>query len=67
MLKHGAKCIGFGIVSMAVGVVCAYQVDNAHGRLAAGLIIATLLLCLTGAAVFLLGLYNVIVGAVRRG
>lgn len=67
MVKSGGKLIGMGVLSLGVGVVLAYQVDNAKGSVASGLIVASLILCLAGAAVFLYGIYKLIAGLFNRG
>ena len=66
MAKSGVKLIGVGVVSTAIGVVLAYQVDNAKGNAASVLITATLILCLAGAALILYGLYKVVAGLFKR-
>jgi len=66
MVKSGAKLIGVAVVLMAVGIVCAYQVDQSKGTALTIMVYAALILCLGGAAAFLLGLYKLVVGLVKR-
>lgn len=62
MARSGAKYIAVSVVIMAVGVVCAYLVDQTHGKVAERLIEVSIPLCLGGAGLFLLGLFKVAVG-----
>ncbi|MEP6755921.1 MAG: hypothetical protein ABJA67_10510 [Chthonomonadales bacterium] len=66
MAKSGEKMILIGLVSTAVGVGLAMISDNFHGNIFAAIVFATLILCLGGVAVFLLGCYKFIVGKARR-
>lgn len=66
MAKSGGKLILLSIVMIAIGIPCAYAVDQTKGQIAAALIWASLLLCLGGAALFILGLVKLVAGMIRR-
>jgi hypothetical protein len=60
----GAKYMGVAVLMVALGVVCAYLVDQTHDPVMPVMVFSAIILCLGGVGLFLLGLYKVIAGLV---